>query len=278
MTLHAQHTTDHDSITMNYEDLARYLTTVLLPIVIGIPRILATVSIVPMMASQAVPMMARVTFVLSLALFLYPLHDATVSTSTITPALWAFIFIKEVLIGLCVGFVCSIFIWVVEGIGSLIDTLVGNNNLFLFNPMLNQEAGPFSGLLGQFGGMLFIVYGGFVVLLQALFTSFVNWPALSFFPTWSKAALNFFITSTAEMLITSVQLVMPILTVLMLVDFGLGLLNRSASHLNAYSLSMPLKALVSVLFLMLTLVYIGDVQGPLRQLINISTAFLKIPL
>lgn len=263
---------------MSYEQYAHHITTALLPIVIGIPRILAAVSIVPMIASQAVPMMARITFVLSLALFLYPLHDATVATSNLPSALWAFIFVKEVFIGICIGFVCSIFIWVVEGIGSLIDTLVGNNNLFLFNPMLNQEAGPFSGLLGQFGGMLFIVYGGFVVLLQTLFMSFVNWPALSFFPTWSEAALRFFITSTADILFTAVQLVMPILTVLMLIDFGLGLLNRSASHLNAYSLSMPLKALGSVLFLMLTLIYIGDVQGPLRRLLDIPAYFLKIPL
>lgn len=263
---------------MSYEQFGHAMSTALMPVVIGIPRILAAMSIVPMLASQAVPMMARMSFVLSLTLFLYPLHDATVTTSTLPTALWAFIFLKEVFIGLCVGFVCSIFIWVVEGIGSLLDTLVGNNNLFLFNPMMNQEAGPFSGLLGQFGAMLFIVYGGFVVLLQALFTSFVTWPALSFFPTMSKATLHFFISTTADMLVTSVQLVMPILTILMLVDLGLGLLNRSASHLNAYSLSMPIKAIVAVLFLTLTLIYIGDVQGPLRRLLEISHALLKTPL
>lgn len=262
---------------MNYEELARHITTVLLPLVMGIPRVLATLSVVPMIASKAVPMMARIAFVLSLSLFLYPLHDDQVTTHAISPVLWAFIFVKEVLIGICVGFVCSIFIWVIEGIGSLLDTLVGNNNLFLYNPMLNQEAGPFSGLLGQFGAMLFIVFGGFVVLLQALFLSFVSWPTLSFFPEWSDAALDFFISITADMLFTSVQLVMPILTVLMLVDFGLGLLNRSARELNAYTLSMPIKAVMAVLFLALTLIYIGDVEAPIRRMLDLSGDFLRLP-
>lgn len=262
--------------TMTYNELADHIGYLLLPIVIAMPRVLAAVSVVPMIASQAVPMMVRVMLVLSLSLFLYPLHDAGRVAGAITPMLWAFVMVKEVLIGICIGFVCSIFIWVVEGIGSLLDTLVGNNNLFLFNPMLNQEAGPFSGLLGQFGAMLFIAFGGFVVLLQTLFLSFVSWPALSFLPTWSKGALAFFIDRTADMLVTSVQLVMPILTVLMLVDFGLGLLNRSASQLNAYTLSLPIKAVVAVLFLMLTLIFIGDVQGPLRGLLEIGGEFLKI--
>lgn len=259
-----------------YEELAHHIGYALLPIVIGVPRILAAISVVPMIASQSVPMMARMMFVISLSLFLYPLHNDMQAAGAINPVLWAFIIVKEVLIGLCIGFVCAIFIWVVEGIGALLDTLVGNNNLFLFNPMLNQEAGPFSGLLAQFGGMLFIAFGGFMVLLHTLFTSFVSWPVLSFFPAWSDAALHFFISRTADMLVTSLQLVMPILAVMMLVDFGLGLLNRSAAQLNAYSLSMPVKAVVTVLFLILTLIYIGDVQGPLRRLLDFGNAFLKM--
>jgi len=263
---------------LTYDELGHQVATALLPLAVGLPRVLAAITVVPMMSSQAVPMMARIAFSLSLALFLYPMHEAVRRQPDLGPMLWAFFALKEVLIGVCVGFTSSIFIWVVEGIGSLFDTLVGNNNLFLYNPMLNQETGPFSTLLSQFGAMLFIAFGGMIVLLKTLFASFVEWPALSFVPSWSHAALAFFIRQSADMLSYSVQLAMPVLTVLMLVDFGLGLLNRSASQLNAYTLSLPIKALVSVLFLTLTLVYIGDAHGPLLRMLSISDAFLRLKL
>lgn len=263
---------------LTIENLAQLIDQFLLPILLAVPRMLAACGVVPLIGSAAIPQMGRITFVLSLAIFLYPLNSDALPSEPLGIMLWLVIAVKEILIGFCLGYVCSIFIWVVEGIGSLLDTVVGNNNLFLFNPMLNQQSGPFSILLGQFGAILFIMFGGFIILLHTLFTSFVIWPVLSFYPSLSDASRTFFIERSSEILAVSVQLAMPTLTVLMLVDLGLGLLNRSASQLNAYALSMPIKAILSVLFLALTLVFIGDSQGPLAHLMDLGKAFLRVAI
>jgi type III secretion protein T len=264
-------------MSLAYPDLVRETGMSLQPLLIALPRLLSACSIVPLLGSVALPMMARLAFVLSIAIFTYPLHGAAMTVEPLGPLLWAFIAVKEAMIGLCLGYVCSAFIWVVEGVGSLLDTLVGNNNLFLFNPMLNQESGPFSIFLSQVGAMLFVAFGGITMLLQTLFASYVVWPVLSFHPTWSAAALHFFMERSSEILATAIQMSMPLLTVLMLIDFGLGLLNRSASQINAYTLSMPIKAVVSVLFLALTLIFLGDGEGPLLRLMETGRVFLGVP-
>lgn len=260
---------------LTYENMAQIVGNGLLPIVVSVPRLFAACSVTPLLGSSAVPMMARVTFTLSMAIFLYPLHSAVLTAEPLGPMLWAAILIKEILIGFCLGFVCSAFIWVMEAIGAVLDTIIGNNNLFLFNPMLNQESGPFSIMLGQVGAILFIAFGGFILMMQTLFTSFVSWPVFSFFPVFSESGRIFLLQRSAEIIATALQLAMPTLTVLLLLDLGLGLLNRSASQLNAYTLSMPLKAIVSTLFVGLTLIFIGDSKGFLQNLINVGSAFLR---
>jgi type III secretion protein T len=262
----------------DYVDLIRQAGYSLQPALPALPRLLAAFTVVPLIGSLAVPTMARISFVLGLAVFLYPLHNAAMPTEPLNSLLWLCIVAKEIAIGIFLGFSCSLFFWVVEGVGSLLDTLVGNNNLFLFNPMLNQESGPFSILLGQIGAMLFIAFGGIIMLLQVVIGSFVAWPVFSFFPTWSHAARTFLIERSADVLSTAVQMGMPVLTVLMLIDFGLGLLNRSASQINAYTLSMPIKAIISVLFLALTVVFLGDPEGPLLRLMEMGRALMHVAL
>jgi type III secretion protein T len=272
-TLPGDHQRDETMLT--YEILAQLVGNALLPIVVAVPRLFAACSVTPLLGSAAIPAMARVTFTLSMAIFLYPLHSAVLTAEPLGPLLWTGIIAKEILIGFCLGFVCSALIWVMEAIGAVLDTIIGSNNLFLYNPILNQESGPFSIMLGQVGAILFIAFGGFILMLQTLFTSFVNWPVFSFFPDFSESARIFLLQRSAEIISTALQLAMPTLTVLLLLDLGLGLLNRSASQLNAYTLSMPLKAILSALFVALTLVFIGDSKGPLMNLIDVGSVFLR---
>lgn len=260
---------------LTYEILAQIVGNALLPIVVAVPRLFAACSVTPLLGSAAIPAMARVTVTLSMAIFLYPLHSAVLTAEPLGLLLWAGIITKEILIGFVLGFVCSAFIWVMEAVGAVLDTIIGSNNLFLYNPILNQESGPFSILLGQVGAVLFIAFGGFILMLQTLFTSFVTWPVFSFFPVFSESARIFLLQRSAEIISTALQLAMPTLTVLLLLDLGLGLLNRSASQLNAYTLSMPLKAILSALFVALTLVFIGDSKGPLMNLIDVGSVFLR---
>jgi len=263
---------------MGYADLFDKVSALLFALVIPLPRLLAAFSVVPLLANRAIPIMARVALALSFALFLLPMNDDLAPQLIFSPVVWIVIVLKEIFIGFCLGFVCSIFIWVVEGIGSLLDTVVGNNNLFMFNPVINQESGPFSILLGQFGAVLFLAFGGFLLLLKTLFGSFVIWPVASYFPELAVEGGSRFISWGGDILISSMRLAMPVLTMLVLVDFGLGLLNKSVAQLNAYSLSMPLKALVATLFLAMTLVFIGDPQGPLLKLLDFGQAFLRMRL
>jgi len=250
----------------------------MLPLVIPFPRLLAAFQVIPLLGSVTIPMMVRVGIVMSLAMFLHPFNVGVIPRGTLSPLFWTIIVVKEVVIGIFLGFVCSLFIWSVEAIGSMLDTVVGNNNLFLFNPTLNQQTGPFSIMLGQFGAMLFIALGGLPLTLNTLFTSFVVWPILSFSPDWSDAARTFLLERSGDLLAVALQLTMPTFVLLMLVDLSLGLINRVAPQVNAFQLSMPIKTAVALLSLVLTVTFLVDPGNPLRRLMAVGGAFLKVPL
>ena len=52
--------------------------------------------------------------------------------------------------------------------------------------------------------------------------------------------------------------VLPMLVLLLIIELGLGLLNRSLPQLNVFSLSMPIKMVAALLLTGLALGYLSD--------------------
>ena len=61
----------------------------------------------------------------------------------------------------------------------------------------------------------------------------------------------FFVDRFDELMRLMLLLAAPALSVLTLLEFGLGFMNRYAPQLNVFTLSMPLKSLLAVLILLL---------------------------
>jgi type III secretion protein T len=254
--------------------LVRLLEEILFPLVLPFPRMLAAFSLLPLFGARALPGMVRVGVVLSLALFMHPVNAAAAPQFSAGPLFWGLILVKEVLIGLFLGFVYSWFVMALESLGSLIDTVVGNNNLSLFNPVLNEEAGPYSGLFSMFGSTYFICAGGLLLIIGGLYDSFAAWPVLTYLPAWSPALRKILVTHSADILVVTLQLAMPLLIALMMIDLALGLLNRKASEIQVFVLSLPVKTLVALSLLILLVALVSGPGTPLRRLFDAGPFFL----
>jgi type III secretion protein T len=256
-------------------ELVRLVEEILFPLVLPFPRMLVALNIIPIFASRAVPMIVRVGLVLSFAVFMHPANVAAASQVSFGPISWGFILVKEGAIGLVLGFLCSLYVMALEALGSLIDTVVGNNNLYLFNPMLNAQAGPYSGLFSMFGAMYYISQGGLFLIVGGFVESFIMWPVLSYGPEWSDPLRALLLARSSDMLVVMMQLGMPLLIMLMIIDLALGLLNRKASEIQVFVLSLPIKTLIAVSSLILILLIMSDSGGPLRRLLGAGTALVR---
>lgn len=169
--------------------------------------------------------------------------------------------LKELLIGLLVGFSASIVFWIAESVGALIDNQAGYNNVQLVNPMSGIESTPVADLLLQFAIILFYLLGGMLVFLGLLIETFKVWPVLSAFPSMD-GALDVFVIQQHDLLMSAtVKLAAPVLLVLMLIDVGLGLVTRMSEKIEPGNLAQPIKGAVAMLLLAL---FIGAFTAQVR--------------
>jgi type III secretion protein T len=165
---------------------------------------------------------------------------------------WPFIIVKELLIGLYLGFVFSSVFWAMSAAGNLIDTKVGTNFTSILDPIQGHQTSLTGELLSQLAAWLFMASGAFTLFLQLLMTSYTVWPVAHLLPPFKAAARELVIGEFSSLMMTALLLAAPALVVMSLVDLALGLVNRYAQQLNVFSLTMAIKAWVATWIVLLS--------------------------
>jgi flagellar biosynthetic protein FliR len=162
---------------------------------------------------------------------------------------------KEAMVGFALGFLVSLIFEAIQMAGRFIDSQRGSTMSEVFAPQLQLRVSELGQFKLQFTIVLFFVAGIHRPFIGALLESFTLVPALSFphfAPGWSPQAA--FITNfTAEMLAVGLQLAMPGVIALLLIDVFFGVLNRVAPQINVFFLSMPVKSFVGLLVVLVAL-------------------------
>jgi type III secretion protein T len=242
------------------------------PVLMGMPRVGAALLVMPLFPTQIVPRMVRSALCLVLVLAIYPLLAQDTTALRWDAGQWLGFTLKEIFIGGVIGYAMGLLIWALMAMGAVVDTQAGYNNAQIFDPFGGHSQGPIFVLLNQLGVFLFMTMGGLQVFLQLLFESFRLWPVSSFTPVLGAALNDLLIKSSTSMLEVTARLSAPFIGMLLLVELGIGLLNRLAPQLNANFFSMPLKALAASLVLVLLLSHLVDL---FTQQLGVSSSLLQ---
>ena len=136
--------------------------------------------------------------------------------------------------------------------GSSLDLFRGANQAEVLTPGLSSS----SSILGQFGFqtmlVTFFAIGGHIVFLEALFYSFELFSPtqIIYKPKQTITILDMVIRLTTSIIPLAFSLVFPGLLSAVIVDIVFGLLNKITPQLNAYFMSLSVKALVVVIILL----------------------------
>lgn len=164
------------------------------------------------------------------------------------------VYFKELLIGFVLGFCAAIPFWAIDMSGFVIDTMRGASMSTVLNPQMGVESSIFGIFFTQLLSVLFLITGGFNVLILSLYQSYTLLPPDSPL-VFDTALLNFFTSEWRTMLDLCMGFALPSMVVMILIDTALGLMNRSVEQLNVFFLSMPIKSLLVVLLLLITIHY-----------------------
>jgi type III secretion protein T len=236
------------------------------PLLASIPRLAAAFLLIPLFSRRTVRGVVRNEFILVLALFIYPSASADAQLLASTTTSFAWIMLKEALVGATLGFFLGTILWVAQNVGFLIDLQAGSQNATVFDPLHEHEEGPTAVFMLQFVIVLLLSGGGLLAMLDILFDSCRIWPVARSAPRFDQVFVAG-ISARADTLLTlTMRFAAPVVVLLLLIELGLGLINRFAEHMDVHALAMPIKSLIATLVLLVFSSFIYDsIRGVLSQ-------------
>ncbi|MCW7536986.1 type III secretion system export apparatus subunit SctT [Aquabacterium sp. A7-Y] len=155
---------------------------------------------------------------------------------------------KEALIGLVMGVLLGIPLWVLQAIGSILDTQRSPIPIAGANPNDQDSSGTGSVML-QAGVMIMIQGGLILALVNTLIESYGTWPAMQLAPAFDVVKAETVLRRFGELLWHVVVYGAPLLIPLLLVDFALGAIGIFAPSLQVSVASSPIKSLLGLFIL-----------------------------
>lgn len=207
-------------------------------------RIAVFLVIAPPFAHRAVPARVKAMLAVGLGLAVAPV----VTTGYVSPDLGGFVLalVNQLFIGAALGALVAVVFAAVQTAGGLIDLFGGFALAQAFDPGMQVSGAQFSRLYQLTALVLLFVSDGYQLIVAGLARTFAVLPLAGTLPVVDPAAAM--VDGVTSMFLAAVQIAGPMLVVLFLADVGLGLLNRVAPALNAFSLGFPLKILLTVSF------------------------------
>lgn len=214
-------------------------------------RISAFFVVVPVFSSQSVP----AQFKIGLSFFVALVVFSSGGTGIAVPQdlTYILLIIREVLIGLLLGFIGYLMFMAIQTAGSLIDIQIGLAIANVIDPMTGSSA-P---LIGNFKYMialtLFIVMNGHHYLLNAIVYSY-DWVPINndiFVRMMDGSLSEFLVRSFGQSFMLAFQMSAPLVTALFLTDVGLAFLARTAPQYNVFVIGVPLKIIVGLVLLLI---------------------------
>lgn len=240
---------------MNLADLTSEQIQVFLLIFV---RITAMIALLPIFGAASVPTQLKAGMSFLLAILVFPLIQIDPQyTSQITISLFVVHVVKEIMVGIVIGFAAGFLFAAVEFAGHMIDTQMGFAMVQLINPFSDSTVST----TGQFHilifSLIFLLLNGHYFLVLAIQESFELIPlfGMQFVP--DRMAM-FFTKMVGDVFILGIKLAAPVFSVLVLSSLALGVVARTVPQMNIFFVGMPLKIGVGIATMALVLPVVAN--------------------
>jgi flagellar biosynthesis protein FliR len=207
--------------------------------VLAVTRV-AAFAIASPVTGRAVPAPARLAFTVAVALAMTrPVAGIIEMGDLVTAG-----FVNAV-IGAAMGYVSGLILHLFASAGGIVDLVSGLSIATVFDPMQGDQGGVFARLFHLTAVTMFLVAGGLLLLVGGLVASTRFLPldaALAPQPGLS----GFVVALVSQMVRAAVELALPVIGVLLMLELALGLAARFAPQANVFMLGLPAKILAAI--------------------------------
>ncbi|MBA9024854.1 MULTISPECIES: flagellar biosynthetic protein FliR [Bacillaceae] len=229
------------------QDLLPYFPAFLLILV----RVTAFFVIMPIFSHRTLPTTFRIGVGFFLAWIMYYTIDSPI---LVIDGTYMLLVLKEAMVGLMIGLVAYMIMAAIQIAGGFIDFQMG----FAIANVIDPQTGTQSPLTGQYLytiSLLFLLAtNGHHLLLDGIYYSLQFIPIDQvLIPFGNENLIEFIVKAFSRMFLIALQMSIPVVGCLFLVDIGLGIVARTVPQLNIFVVGIPLKMLVSFLVLIIVM-------------------------
>ena len=215
-------------------------------------RISALIVVAPVFGSQAVPAKIKIFLALVLTIVVLPAikneqHIGSLSLLSLFP-----LAVKEVTLGLFLGFVTKFMFEGFQFAGHLISTQMGLGMAQLVDPESGAQTSPIGNIYSLVAIMLFLILNGHHLVISALFRTFAVIPVsdLNVIETAAKVKMT---TMFNDLFVIGIKLAAPSMVTLFLIEACMGIMARIAPQMNIFFIGLPLRLAVGLFILVASL-------------------------
>ena len=210
-------------------------------------RIVTILALMPIFGAQAVPPQIKVAIALIFTVLLYTsiLKNSFSTMEKFSLTLFGLLVVKEVMVGVAIGFVSSLLFTAIQFAGRLVDVEMGFGFVQLVDPISNQTVTVWGQLQVILFTVLFLIINGHYFMLLAVQRSFELIPLMGAHLPGGKMVFHL-VTITSAIFSTALKFAAPIYVTLILSEIALGAVARTVPQINIFFVGMPLKIAIGL--------------------------------
>ncbi len=230
----------------------------------------------PLLSSRNIPVFVKIgiSFFLSMVVFFAMFRKININ---VPMGLMNILMLvgEQVLVGIAVGFVAMLIFNSVSLAASFYGFQMGFGIVNVIDPM-SQGRVP---VTGQFKTLvvilLFLATDAHYLLIMALVNSFKLVPLTGF--GINTSVLDVIMKAFSGMFFTAVQISIPIIAVLLMIDIGLGIIAKTMPQLNVFIFGFPVKIMVGMLTMIVIMpVLVSMMEEMFQMMYNSMIAVIGV--
>ncbi len=213
-------------------------------------RCLGFFALTPVFGRREIPVQGKIGLAGLISFIIFPL---VTDTNYYGANIWsiALIFAKEITVGLTMGYICLLMFSALYLSGEIIDMVMGLGIVNVIDPQSNTQVPLMGNFFYILTILIFFTVNGHHVLIRSLIESFKIIPIgdAVFGSNFMLAIFGAF----SDMFTIALKVCLPVITIVLLTDFSLGIIARTVPQMNVFLVGLPIKIAAGIIGIIIML-------------------------
>ncbi|MDO5062395.1 MAG: flagellar biosynthetic protein FliR [Peptostreptococcaceae bacterium] len=217
-------------------------------------RVSGFVLVNPILGRRGIPGIVKAGMIMVLTLFLISLPNQEIVVGSLLE--YIVLLLKEFVVGYVIGFIISLFQYVIVLAGGIVDFQMGLSMSTIYDAQSNSSLALTATMLNIMFMLIFFAIDGHIALFRLLIDlrEIIPYGEMSWDPLMSSRILAIFVQCT----LVGVQMAFPIIALEFIGEAGVGILMKTIPQINVFAVNIQMKIFIGLVAIVFLIAPMGD--------------------